>query len=73
MAYQTIPIKPSTNILSVQWDPETKDLLVTFIRQGRQGIYHGVDGNTAAGFERTSSAGRYLIDFIKPAFPYEEV
>lgn len=73
MAYQTIPIKASSNIATVAWEAETKSLLVTFIRQGRQGVYHDVDSRTAEGFRTADSPGRYLNTFVKPFFEYEEL
>jgi KTSC domain len=72
MAYQSISFRPSTNILSVQWDPETKTLRVQFIRDGRTYIYEGVDAQTAEGFSRAPSAGIYLNQFIKNVYPYSE-
>jgi hypothetical protein len=73
MAYQTIQIKPSSNILSIQFDPETKDLLATFVRGGRQYVAHGVDARTAEGFSSAPSAGRYWNAFVKDQFLVEEV
>ena len=73
MAYQTIPIKPSSNLLSIQFDPETKDLLGTFIRSGRQYVAHGVDAKTAEGFSQAPSPGRYWNAFIRDSFFVEEI
>jgi hypothetical protein len=72
MAYQSIQFRPSTNIAAVQYDPETKDLRVQFLRSGRIYVYEGVDANTAEGFSRAPSAGQYLNAFIKNAYPFEE-
>jgi hypothetical protein len=71
MAYQSISFRPSTNIAAVAWDPETKELRVEFIR-GRTYVYEGVDANTAEGFLRAPSAGQYLNQMIKNAYPYSE-
>lgn len=73
MAYQSISFRPSTNIAAIQWDPETKDLLVTFVRQGRQYIAHQVDARTAEGFSRAPSAGQYYNNFIRDQYLVEEV
>jgi hypothetical protein len=73
MPYRTIQIKPSSNLLSIQFDEETKDLLGTFVRDGRQYIAHGVDARTAEGFSRAPSAGRYWNAFIRNQFMIEEI
>jgi hypothetical protein len=72
MAYRTIQIKPSTNILGVSYDEETMDLRVQFLRDGRAYTYSGVDARTAEGFSRAESAGQYLNAFIKNQYPFVE-
>jgi len=73
MAYRTIQIKPSSNLLSVQYDPETLDLLAVFVRNARRYVAHGVDSKTAEGFSRAESAGKYWNAFIKDMFVVEEI
>lgn len=73
MAYRTIPIKPSSNILQIQYDEEAKDLLVIFVRQGRRYVFHDVDSRTAESASRAESVGRWFREEIKDLFPYEEI
>lgn len=73
MAYQTIPIRPSTNILAVSWDAETKDLQIVFVRNSRTYVFHGVDSRTAEGFRTADSPGRYFNAEVKDFFPFDEL
>jgi len=72
MAEINIGIGPSSNVASVTWDDETLDLIVTFKHSGG-GVYRGVTGEDAYGFERAPSPGRYLNDVIKPKYEYERM
>ena len=73
MAYRTIQIKPSSNILSIRYDDETKDLLVVFVRDMRQYQVHGVDSKTAESASRAESVGRWYNMTIRGQYAYEEV
>lgn len=73
MAYQQIPIRPSSNILAISWDAETKDLQVVFVRNSRTYVFHGVDARTAESASRAESVGRWFNQEIKDLFPFEEL
>ena len=74
MAYKSVSFhRPSSNIADLSYDEETKDLLVAFVRQGRQGIVHDIDANTVAELSRAPSAGSFFHYRIRDVFPYEEV
>ena len=73
MPYRTIPIKPSSNILQIQYDEEAKDLLVIFVRQGRRYLFHGVDSRVAESASQAESVGIWFRQEIKDQFPYEEI
>jgi hypothetical protein len=64
MALQDIPISSSTNIKSVQHDPDTLQLVVTF-HNGGVYSYDGVDVDKAQGFSSAESAGKYLHNNVK--------
>ena len=73
MAYRTISIKPSSNVAAAQYNEETKDLLITWVRDNRRGIYHEVDANTVEQLSRAPSAGKFAYYFLRGVFPYEEI
>lgn len=67
MAFQVVPVnKASSQIDSIEHDPDTKELLVRFHRGGSY-LYTGIDANTAAGFTTADSLGQYLHNIVKPA------
>jgi len=73
MAFVPITIVPSSNILAVEYEADTKTLRIVFVRDQRTYLYHDVDSTTAEGF-RTSglSAGRYFRASIMNRYAYEE-
>jgi hypothetical protein len=73
MAYKSVSIRPSTNLASADYDEATQDLLVTWSRDGSQGVYHGVDARTVDELSRAPSAGRFIHYFLKGVYPYENV
>jgi hypothetical protein len=73
MAYRDIPIQRGSNVDTVQYDPSTGTLRVTFQRQGAAAyLYQGVPGTVADGFTTSGmSAGKYLNIYIKDQYPFE--
>lgn len=73
MAFIDISIPESANIQSVQHDPDTQTLRVTFKKNGAVYEYAGVDENKANGFSTAESAGRYLDSNVKNQHTYSRL
>ena len=73
MAFIDISIPESANIQSVQHDPDTQTLRVTFKKNGAVYDYAGVDENKANGFSTAESAGRYLQTYVKGQHPFNRL
>lgn len=69
---EAIPFKPSSMIQSIYYSASQQALQVTF-KNGSTGTYTGVDAETAGGFTRADSAGKYLNGFIKNQFQFQKV
>lgn len=73
MTYKSVSIRPSSNLASAEYDESAQDLLVTWSRDGSQGVYHGVDVRTVGELSRAPSAGSFVHYFLKGVYPYENV
>lgn len=71
MAFRKIPIGTSSNVLDVQFDDETGDLLCTFVRGS--GIYKQLTVQEAEGISQAGSPGKYLNTFIAPSHVWERL
>ena len=71
MSYRAIPIQPSTNLAAAQYNDDTQDLLITFVRQGRRYVYHDVPIDIVEGLSKAISSGLYFIMHIKDYYEYE--
>ncbi|MEA2583693.1 MAG: hypothetical protein QOF33_1778 [Thermomicrobiales bacterium] len=60
----------SSNLLSVGYDPNQRILEVAF-KNGRVYHYFGVPQSVYEGLMNASSHGKYLNDFIKPFYSYQ--
>lgn len=58
----------STNVQSATWDPDSKQLEVTFVRDGSTYTYDDVPKDVWDGFKGASSPGRYLQNSIAPFY-----
>ena len=72
MSYKEISIPSgSSNVEKVEWDSETMNLRVFFLRGNVPYIYQSVPGIVAAGFETSGqSAGNYLNSSIKGQYTF---
>lgn len=73
MSLTAIPIPPSTNIAQVQYDGETGDLFITFVK-GATYRYSDVPADVATRFNTPGqSAGKYFRANILNQYLGEEV
>lgn len=57
----------SSNLKSMEYDPDTKQLKITF-RNDRAHTYYGVPQHEADNLQHASSAGRYFNENIKDTY-----
>jgi len=62
----------SSAIQAFEYDPERRELLVTFTT-GRRYIYADVPEHVAIGLERASSLGRYFNWRIRDQYEFREI
>lgn len=73
MSLRSIPISPSTNIQAVDYDDETSEMYITFVR-GPQYLYRQVGQTVADGFQTSGiPAGSYFRANILNQYDYERV
>jgi hypothetical protein len=74
VAYKEVPIPAgSSNVERVEWDSETMNLRVFFIRGNVPYVYEQVPKNVAEGFETSGqSAGTYLNNAIKGQYVFSK-
>jgi KTSC domain len=77
MAFRQIPIQRSTNIVSVQFDDVTGDMMIEFYgRNASSGAiyrYSSVTGDVADGFAQQASPGQYFRSRVLNQFPFERI
>lgn len=62
----------STCVANIQYDPETQDMTVDFVKRGTY-IYHDVPLDTYTDFELSASQGKYFNFYIRDQFSFERV
>jgi KTSC domain len=67
-----VPIRPSSQIASVMYDPKLLELIVEF-QSGAVYRYSQVDQITVDGFPNADSPGRYFNSAVKGAFEFERI
>lgn len=72
MSLRQIPIKQSTNILSVQYDDTDQSLLVQFQR-GAIYRFEQVPGSVVNGFLSAPSVGKYFRGNVLNLYPFQQV
>ena len=60
----------SSNIESIGYDPETRELYVSFVNTGRTYVYYNVDQWIFDEFIQADSKGAYLNQNIKGIYEY---
>jgi len=74
MALRSIACIPDGNVQAVDYDDETSDLYVTFVRNNRQYKYAQVGQVIADGFGNSGiTAGHYFRAHVLNQYGYEEV
>ena len=71
MAPRKLDLAPSTNVRAGSYDPDTQQLTVEFYSAA--GYYSQVPASVAEDFERASSAGRFVHDYLKNNFPWTRI
>lgn len=66
-----LKIKPSSNVVAVEYDEESKVMTVTF--KNAKYEYYGVPSDTAMGIEKAESTGKYLGANIKGKYPFKKL
>ena len=62
----------SSNLKSVSYDKESKDLTIVFNRNNRTYVYHGVPYGIYFGLLNAPSKGTYFFRFIANRYTYAE-
>ncbi len=60
----------SSNVESIGYDPDTRELHVSFLKTGRTYVYYNVDEWVFDEFIQTDSKGSYLGNNIKGVYDY---
>ncbi len=63
-------INGSTCVLDLDYDKDTKELVVTFVRTGQSYVYSDVSRQRVAAFKAADSLGEYFNDNIRDNYPY---
>lgn len=69
MTDQPLNLRPSSNIASASYDPETQELTVEFVSGGEY-VYSSVPSSVASGLAADSSPGGYFARQIKGRYSY---
>lgn len=67
-----INIKPSSNVVAVEYDEESKVVTITF-KGGSRYEYYGVPKDTVLGLELAESTGKYIGANIKGKYPFKKL
>lgn len=63
----------SSMVSTIGYDPETKELLVTWKKNGRTSAYAGVDEGTAVALANAPSVGQMILSEIKGFYDHRYV
>jgi hypothetical protein len=73
MAYVKVPFHISSNIADAAYDASAKELLITFLRQGRRYLVHEISADIVEDFSHARSAGIFYNMYIRDSYEIEEV
>ncbi len=63
----------SSMVSEVGWDSDTKEILVTWARSGRQSAYAGADEAKALELSKAPSVGQMIHQDIRPYYSHRYV
>jgi hypothetical protein len=66
-----LDLRDSSNVKSASWDDETLELHCEF-HSGSRGSYLAVPEHEVGSFERATSHGSYIHDYIKPLYVWRK-
>lgn len=71
-SFEMIPVT-SSQIQSVGYNPNTKQLRISFLKNGSTYEYDGVNQEVFDGLVNAPSVGSYFGAVVKGAFPYRRI
>lgn len=73
MAYERLPLAPSSAIASIEYDPEIRSLLVEFVMDGNVVEHSDVPQPVVDALRAAPSIGRFYNAMIRPNFPHHSM
>lgn len=64
---------PSTAIQRIDYDPDKREMFVTFVPTGKTYVYFGVPEDVYSAFLAAASRGQYFNYYIRDRYIYREI